>query len=99
MDVVDKEKEAKEKMQVDPLNTVPTGRYLLIAVLTHQGRSSESGHYIGWVHQKDDNWVKYDDDVITYVKSQEILDLRGGGDWHMNYICILKDLKCLFKNN
>ena len=97
MDVVDKEKEAKEKMQVDPLNCVPTGRYSLIAVLTHQGRSSESGHYIGWVHQKDDNWVKYDDDVITYVKSQEILDLRGGGDWHMNYICIFKRLEVPFQ--
>jgi len=72
---------------------VPTGRYQLISVLTHQGRSSESGHYIGWVHKKDDKWLKYDDDTVTMVTTNEVLELKGGGDWHMAYICFFKQLE------
>jgi len=29
-----------------------TGNYELIGVLTHQGRTSDSGHYVAWVHKK-----------------------------------------------
>ena len=72
---------------------VPTGRYQLIAVLTHQGRSSESGHYIGWVHKLEDKWLKYDDSNVTMVTTNEVLELKGGGDWHMAYICIFKQLE------
>ena len=72
---------------------VPTGRYQLISVLTHQGRSSESGHYIGWVHKKDDKWLKYDDSEVTMVTTNEVLELKGGGDWHMAYICFFKQLE------
>ena len=72
---------------------VPTGRYQLISVLTHQGRSSESGHYIGWVHKKDDKWLKYDDSEVTMVSTNEVLELKGGGDWHMAYICLFKQLE------
>jgi len=78
-------------------NMVPTGRYQLIGVVTHQGRSSESGHYIGWVYKKDDKWIKYDDDVISYVKIEDILELKGGGDWHMAYICLYKSLEVPFQ--
>ena len=72
---------------------VATGRYQLISVLTHQGRSSESGHYIGWVHKKDDKWRKYDDSEVTMVTTNEVLELKGGGDWHMAYICFFKQLE------
>ena len=72
---------------------VPTGRYQLISVLTHQGRSSESGHYIGWVHKKDDKWLKYDDSDVTMVTTNEVLELKGGGDWHMAYICFFRQLE------
>lgn len=76
---------------------IPTGRYQLVAVVTHQGRSSESGHYIGWTHKKDDKWTKFDDDVITTVNVSDILELKGGGDWHMNYICIYKRMEVPFQ--
>ena len=96
MDDMKEDKKNNEKLNEENLNTIPTGRFQLISVLTHQGRSSESGHYIGWAHQKGDIWVKYDDDVISYVKTQDILELKGGGDWHMNYICIFKRLEVPF---
>lgn len=30
----------------------PTGVYDLVAVLTHKGRSADSGHYVAWVKQE-----------------------------------------------
>ena len=77
-------------------NYIPTGRYQLIALITHQGRSSESGHYIGWVHKKEDKWLKYDDDVVSMKTTNDILELKGGGDWHMAYICFFKQLEVPF---
>lgn len=32
--------------------TQMTGVYDLVAVLTHKGRSADSGHYVGWVKQE-----------------------------------------------
>ena len=28
-----------------------TGNYQLIAVLTHKGRTADSGHYVSWIHR------------------------------------------------
>jgi ubiquitin carboxyl-terminal hydrolase 14 len=57
-------------------------------VLTHQGRSSSSGHYVGWVRQKGDEWMKFDDDCVSPVTSEDILRLSGGGDWHCAYVLL-----------
>ena len=75
---------------------IPTGRYQLISVLTHQGRSSDAGHYIGWTQKKDDKWVKYDDDTTSNVNLTDVLELKGGGDWHMAYICVYKRMEVPF---
>lgn len=44
--------------------------------------------YVGWVRHKGDNWMKFDDDVVTCVTSDEILRLSGGGDWHVAYVLL-----------
>lgn len=64
------------------------GEYELMGVVTHKGRSADSGHYIGWVRQNpgSDYWWRYDDDVVTEVLTTEILNLKGGGDWHTAYL-------------
>jgi ubiquitin carboxyl-terminal hydrolase 14 len=67
-----------------------SGKYSLEAVLTHKGRDSSSGHYIGWVKKADDYWFKCDDDNIQAVTNEEILKLSGGGDWHMAYLLFYK---------
>ena len=49
-----------------------SGYYTLQAVLTHKGRSSNSGHYVGWVRSKGDTWLKCDDDEVrelSYIVS------------------------------
>ena len=78
-------------------NMIPTGRYLLISLITHKGRSSDSGHYIGWTMLKDDKWVKYDDDIISWKTNSEIMELKGGGDHHIAYICFYKRLEVPFQ--
>ena len=57
-----------------------SGFYELNAVLTHKGRSANSGHYVGWAkEQKSNQWYMYDDDVVTKVSEDDILKLSGGG--------------------
>jgi len=72
--------------------TRPTGVYSLVAVLTHKGRSSDSGHYESWVKNAaaDDSWTEFDDHTPTPKTATEILNLKGGGDHHMGYILVYK---------
>lgn len=72
----------------DDLGSNNSGYYTLQAVLTHQGRSSSSGHYVSWVRQKDDQWIKFDDDHVSPVDTESILKLSGGGDWHCAYVLV-----------
>ncbi|KAM3866241.1 ubiquitin carboxyl-terminal hydrolase 14 [Diretmus argenteus] len=72
----------------DDVGSNNSGYYDLQAVLTHQGRSSSSGHYVGWVKRKEDEWVKFDDDKVSVVSPEDILRLSGGGDWHIAYVLL-----------
>lgn len=57
-----------------------SGFYELNAVLTHKGRSANSGHYVGWAKdQKTQEWYMFDDDTVSKVNEEEILKLSGGG--------------------
>lgn len=82
----DKEEMKKYTFLDDP-GSNNSGFYELKAVLTHKGRSSASGHYVGWI-KRDDQWFKCDDDLVSAVDSDEILKLSGGGDWHCAYVCL-----------
>ncbi|CAI9114280.1 OLC1v1014963C3 [Oldenlandia corymbosa var. corymbosa] len=67
-----------------------TGIYDLVAVLTHKGRSADSGHYVAWVKQENGKWIQFDDDNPILQREEDIPKLSGGGDWHMAYICMYK---------
>jgi len=68
------------------------GFYELFGVVTHKGRDADGGHYMGWVKQTkegdedDDNWFVFDDDEVSPCKIEDVLKLKGGGDWHMSYL-------------
>ncbi|KAL0010186.1 hypothetical protein SO802_005294 [Lithocarpus litseifolius] len=70
--------------------TQMTGIYDLVAVLTHKGRSADSGHYVAWVKQESGKWIEFDDDNPIAQREEDITKLSGGGDWHMAYICMYK---------
>ena len=66
-------------MGADP-GSSNSGLYELRAVLTHQGRSSSSGHYLAWVKHSGNVWLKLDDDKVSMVLEEDILKLSGGGE-------------------
>jgi ubiquitin carboxyl-terminal hydrolase 14 len=70
----------------------PTGQYELCAVLTHMGRTADSGHYIAWVKKQNSSsvWYKFDDDKVSIVTEEDVSKLDGGGDWHIAYICLYR---------
>ena len=70
-----------------------TGNYELVAVLTHKGRSADSGHYVAWVKNDKGKWVEFDDETPKPRKEEDIMTLKGGGDWHMAYMCLYRGKK------
>jgi ubiquitin carboxyl-terminal hydrolase 14 len=77
------------------------GQYELIAVVTHKGRDADGGHYMAWVKASsnsgavekigdtevdNEDWFVFDDDEVSPCKTEDVLKLKGGGDWHMSYL-------------
>lgn len=75
------------------------GIYELFGVVTHKGRNADGGHYMGWVKadpiedspkkegdEEYDDWYVFDDDEVSPCKTEDVLKLKGGGDWHMSYL-------------
>ena len=72
------------------------GHYELFGVVTHKGRNADGGHYMGWVKadntdnsaqsEEFDDWYVFDDDEVSPCKTEDVLKLKGGGDWHMSYL-------------
>lgn len=78
------------------------GLYELFAVVTHKGRDADGGHYMAWVkannsksgpvekiadtNVENEDWFVFDDDEVSPCKTEDVLKLKGGGDWHMSYL-------------
>eukprot|EP00922_Rhytidocystis_sp_ex-Travisia-forbesii_P052278 GHVS01077574.1.p1 GENE.GHVS01077574.1~~GHVS01077574.1.p1 ORF type:complete len:544 (-),score=88.48 GHVS01077574.1:118-1749(-) len=79
-----------------------TGQYQLCSVVTHQGRSADVGHYVGWrrdeeledgVGEDERRWFKFDDDVTTECRWKQ-MDLAGGrSDYHIAVLCVYKQMR------
>jgi ubiquitin carboxyl-terminal hydrolase 14 len=70
----------KEYLDPDLVNDIgcnPTGQYELCAVLTHVGRSADSGHYIGWVKKGEGKEQEEKSDQKTHFLTSVLLD-----EWH-----------------
>mmetsp|Transcript_62192 Transcript_62192/g.148373 ORF Transcript_62192/g.148373 Transcript_62192/m.148373 type:complete len:523 (+) Transcript_62192:84-1652(+) len=85
------------------METMDTGYYELVAIVSHKGRTADGGHYVGWsLHKKadgkenkEDRWLCYDDETVTAHDWKDIvglsIDLQGGkADTQMAYINIYK---------
>lgn len=63
-------------------------------MLTHKGRSADSGHYVAWIRQAGkDKWLLFDDDSLIQKKDEDVLALCGGGDWHMAYLLLYEAVR------
>merc|ERR1712139_104278 len=50
------------------------GNYELVSMVTHKGRTADSGHYMGWTKVSDTDWNCFDDDDVQACKSEHILE-------------------------
>jgi len=52
------------------------------------GRSRNSGKVEKIADSEEDNedWFVFDDDEVSPCKTEDVLKLKGGGDWHMSYL-------------
>lgn len=41
---------------------------------------------MAWVRQEGDDWLEFDDADVSPRKTEDIMKLGGGGDWHMAYL-------------
>ncbi|KAI6205113.1 hypothetical protein M3Y94_00755700 [Aphelenchoides besseyi] len=92
-------KEGKQTVKKEPEEFAPSsfeddpgscnsGFYQLNAIITHKGRSSNSGHYVAWIRLQGDKWAMCDDETTIPVTEEQVLKLSGGGDWHCAYVLI-----------
>jgi ubiquitin carboxyl-terminal hydrolase 14 len=72
-----------------------TGRYELFAIITHQGRTAEGGHYVAWVKKDSKKWLVFDDETVAEISAERIKELYGGGDYHMAYVCLYRKMETL----
>lgn len=84
----DEQKEMEPYWFADDFGSNNSGYYELQAVLTHKGRSSNSGHYVAWVKYKGDTWIEANDDDVNPIHVEDVLKLSGGGDWHTAYVLL-----------
>ena len=42
--------------------------------------------------------MQCDDDIVTVVKNDDIMSLRGGGDWHTAYLCLYRKIEVVGKD-
>jgi ubiquitin carboxyl-terminal hydrolase 14 len=66
----------------------------LMALVTHKGRSADSGHYKAYVRCGDAAvgglWRCFDDAKVTETTTEEVLRLFGNGDSDMAYLCFYR---------
>ena len=95
-----KQQEDDEKKEMFPywfegdLGSNNSGYYELQAVLTHKGRSSNSGHYVAWVKYKGDTWIECNDDDVNPIHVEDVMKLSGGGtvECRNQVLCFMKKL-------
>lgn len=64
-----------------------TGDYELFALVTHKGRSADGGHYVAFVRQDGDDWLVFDDELVSKATTEFVVNnLKGGGDDHIAYL-------------
>ncbi|KEG13517.1 ubiquitin hydrolase [Trypanosoma grayi] len=66
-----------------------TGYYELCGVISHKGRTADSGHYVFW-GKNDDQWLVLDDEHVATVSEGDVKRLEGGGEAHSAYVLMYR---------
>lgn len=76
--IIEEFKEIWKRKQKVVTEGLDTGYYDLIGTVTHLGKSVDSGHYMAWIKENEEDWTKYDDNTVYQQPSEKVLQLRGG---------------------
>lgn len=49
-------------------------------------KANKKREKIADTEEDNDDWFVFDDDEVSPCKTEDILKLKGGGDWHMSYL-------------
>lgn len=79
-----------EVVPADNAEQLTTGFYSLTGIVSHQGRSAEGGHYVGWTRWKkgdpsvklgkkasEDIWLKFDDEIVSEHELKSMIETGG----------------------
>ncbi|ORC84736.1 putative ubiquitin hydrolase, putative,cysteine peptidase, Clan CA, family C19 [Trypanosoma theileri] len=66
-----------------------SGYYELCGVISHKGRSADSGHYVFW-GRPTNQWMVFDDENVAPVTEEDIKRLRGVGEGHIAYVLMYR---------
>eukprot|EP00811_Abedinium_folium_P028574 NODE_4432_length_1892_cov_10.335977.p1 GENE.NODE_4432_length_1892_cov_10.335977~~NODE_4432_length_1892_cov_10.335977.p1 ORF type:complete len:432 (-),score=164.01 NODE_4432_length_1892_cov_10.335977:309-1604(-) len=104
-EALDEEGAAAAAAAAPPMESVNTGHYELVGIVSHKGRSADGGHYVCWCRTrkadgkelKDDRWVLFDDETVVPYDWKDLvgqgIDLQGGkADTQIAYICLFKKI-------
>ena len=81
------DKDSEENQENDKNDKIESSSYELLAIITHKGRSANSGHYVSHV-RIDDQWYRLDDEKVIEIDTEKVEELSGGADWHCSYILV-----------
>jgi ubiquitin carboxyl-terminal hydrolase 14 len=62
------------------------GHYMAFVKADHNNQSTASKEKIAETNVDNEDWFVYDDDEVSACKTEDVLKLKGGGDWHMSYL-------------
>lgn len=90
MDTEDADLQAAIQLSLD--SGIGEGIYELSSLVTHKGRSADSGHYKAYVRESAGSnvWRCFDDDKVSEVSTEDVLRLYGNGDSDMAYLCFYR---------
>ena len=62
------------------------GHYMGWVKASNTETSSSGKQKIADTEEENEDWYVFDDDEVSPCKTEDILKLKGGGDWHMSYL-------------
>jgi ubiquitin carboxyl-terminal hydrolase 14 len=64
------------------------GHYMSFVKSAHQkgGADGNTNNKIADSDNVNEDWFVFDDDSVSPCKTEDVLKLKGGGDWHMSYL-------------
>uniref|UniRef100_A0A7R9ZQX1 Ubiquitin carboxyl-terminal hydrolase n=1 Tax=Craspedostauros australis TaxID=1486917 RepID=A0A7R9ZQX1_9STRA len=62
------------------------GHYMAWVKASNPSGKAEKAEKIGDTDEDNEDWFVFDDDEVSPCKTEDVLKLKGGGDWHMSYL-------------